>query len=55
MFLRTELVARIDAVSALKPIHRPVKFEKEMAAARKQLLEQLHGDVVAAGADVLSF
>ena len=34
-----ELVARIDAVSALKPIHRPVKFEKEMAAARKQLLE----------------
>ena len=34
-----ELVARIDTVSGLKPAHRAAKFEKEMVAARKQLLE----------------
>ena len=34
-----ELVTRIDTVSGLKPAHRAAKFEKEMVAARKQLLE----------------
>ena len=33
------MVARIDTVSGLKPAHRAAKFEKEMVAARKQLLE----------------
>ena len=37
MVRHAELVARIDAVSALKPMHRPVKFEKEMAAVRRRL------------------
>eukprot|EP00908_Phaeocystis_cordata_P014289 Transcript_25389.p1 GENE.Transcript_25389~~Transcript_25389.p1 ORF type:complete len:383 (+),score=190.05 Transcript_25389:101-1150(+) len=34
-----ELLARIETVTGLAPVHRRVKFEKEILAARKQLAE----------------